>query len=228
MEKFKRLLEEEKKRDWIVKHCQLLGETKFSRIVTTYFEKGFIIISAERTCEAELGRECSPEELKAQEEKNKKNNKEIHWDFTRAKFGFVPTYGGYREKIPQQDGTEVFSEKPNLEKSYIVPNNHDNTEDIKNLGMFLCQKYNQDSFLYKPPQAQDQKAYFIDRSGTIQVEFEEKTVSDLTQQYYTYLRKENPIKRFSLKEWVHYVPKSPNSATEAFSRYGEIFVKFSY
>jgi hypothetical protein len=226
--KFKRLIEEEKKREWIIKNYQFLDEAKFSRVVTTYFEKGFIVISAERTCEAEMGRECTPEEFEAQEEKNKKNDKEIHWDFTRAKFGFVPTYGGYREKITNPDGSEGLSQKPNLEKSYIVMNSHDNTEDIKKLGMALCEKYDQESFLFKPPQAQDSKAYFIGRNGAVQMEFEGKTVSDLTQQYYTYLRKEDPIKRFSLKEWVHWAPNSPRSATEAYNRYGEVFIKFSY
>jgi len=227
MSKFKQIIEEEKKKEWIKENYQLLDEVHFSRVMTKYFDKGFIIVSAERTCEAEKGRKCSAKEMEHQQWTNKQNDKDIHWDFTRAKFGFVPVYGGYREKVSAPDGTESFVAEPVIEKSYIVPNNHENIEDIKKLGMFLCKKYNQDSFLFKPPNAEDTKAYFVDRNGGVIDTFTGKTISDMTQQYYTHLRKENPVKRFSFKEWIHYVPESPDGATAARERYGEIFIKFA-
>lgn len=229
MKVFKQLIEEEKKKEWIKENYQLLDETRFSRVVTKYFDTGFIIVSAQRTCEAEKGRKCTAKELEHQQWTNNQNDKDIHWDFTRAKFGFVPVYGGYREKVVGSDGVESYKAEPIIEKSYIVPNNHEDIEDIKKLGMSLCEKYNQDSFLFKPPNAKDTKAYFIDRNGGVMDTFTGKTISDMTQQYYTFLRKENPIKRFTMKEtkeWIHYVPYSPDSATAARERYGEIFIKF--
>lgn len=224
MSKFKKIVEEEKIKNWVVQNYQRLDESSFSRVMTTYFDKGFIIVSSDRSCEAEKGRECTAQEIKSQAEVNNENNKKIHWDFTRAKFGFVPTYGGFKEKKVAADGTETYIDSPHPERSYIVPNNREDMKAIKKLGMDICTKYNQDSFLFKPPQSQDTKAYFLDRNGNVQVTFEGRSISDLTQQYYTHLRSENPIKRFSLKEWVLYVPKPPTCATAAFERYGEIFL----
>ena len=46
---------------------RLLSETSFSRIVTDYGERGYIIITSDRSCEAEynlpLGKQCSEEEV---------------------------------------------------------------------------------------------------------------------------------------------------------------------
>jgi hypothetical protein len=227
MSKFKKLLIEEKIKDWVVNNYQCLTETKFSRVMTAYFEKGFIIVSAERSCEAEKGSSCTSQEIEIQIVNNNKNDKQIRQDIRKDGFGFVPTNGGYREKVIGKDGTETYVDNPHPEKSYIIQNTFEDTRRIEQLGKDLCTKYNQDSFLFKPPQAQDPKAYFVDRNGNILATFTGKTISDLTQQYYTYLRKENPIKRFSLKEWVLYVPKPPKTATAAYERFGEIFINFS-
>ena len=52
---------------------QLVTEASLGRVLGKYFEIGFIIISAERSCEAEQGRECSEDEEYEQEKLNKQN-----------------------------------------------------------------------------------------------------------------------------------------------------------
>ena len=41
---------------------QLLNETTLNRILGKYFEDGFIIITSERTCKAETGKDCDEQE----------------------------------------------------------------------------------------------------------------------------------------------------------------------
>ena len=53
---------------------RILSEVSFSRIVTDYVERGYIIITSDRSCEAELGlapgKMCSMEQAAAQKEAN--------------------------------------------------------------------------------------------------------------------------------------------------------------
>ena len=60
---------------------RLLSETSFSRIVTDYGERGYIIITSDRSCEAERmlppGKQCSEEEIAEQSEVNNSNMSEL-------------------------------------------------------------------------------------------------------------------------------------------------------
>jgi hypothetical protein len=237
----------------ILSGYQMLNESSMSRVLGEYFNLGFIIITGDRSCWAEQGgRDCSPEEEKEQAEKNKKNEKLIRQDIKNAGFGFVPTYGGFKEKI-MHDGMVCYLDNPHPEKSFIIPakkiaSEHPRAdyESLRKLGVELCIKYNQDSFLYKPPQKVDKSAYFIDKHDKVESTFSNVKVDDIAQQYFTALRKDaNKIgnggtepdkakdkRRFSLLEskssegkWYFFIPKSPRDTSEARSRYGEFFFK---
>ena len=92
--------------------------------------------------------------------------------------------------------------------------------------MELCKKYNQDSFLFKPPSNVDRNAYWITRNGDIDMTFNDVVPNDLEQIYFTKLRKKSG--RFSLTEGQEpaiFIPRSPETTADARRRYGEIFIR---
>jgi hypothetical protein len=217
---------------------QMVTEGGLSRVLGEYFNLGFIIISSDRTCESELNKDCSEKEKFAQLEKNRRNEKQLKIDIRDAKFGFLPVYGGYKEKREDADGNKTEVDTPFPEHSFIIPmqqvaSSHPYkgpSEDLKQLGISLAKKYNQECFLYKPPKSESgNTAYFISQDGEITMKFDGVTVNDLLQSFYTQLRKRGRG-RFSFtetKKLVLYIPKSPNGMGEAVKRYGEIFYRLS-
>lgn len=237
MKKIDKLIEnvvnEEVERINILGKNTVLNEASFARVVTTYFDTGFIVITADRSCEAETGRKCSEEEEKQQSLKNKENEKKIEKMIRSAGFGYLPTYGGFKEKVVDKDGNEKLVDSPNVEKSFIVPSirvasykKRNDYESLKNLGTQLATEFNQDSFLYKPPSEVDTNAYYIDKTGKVDMTFKDVTANDLGQIYFTQMRKMNPNRRFTMIERIYLIPKPPNSTSEARNRYGEFFHRF--
>jgi|TARA_Y100000310_G_scaffold239067_1_gene242625 hypothetical protein len=226
---------------------QLVTEASLGRVLGKYFEIGFIIVSAERSCDSEKGRECTDEEQLDQEKQNKQNERRIRGDIQDEGFGFVPAYGGFRELVVDPDtGEERFQDNPNPEASFVIPlKPGKSVSELKELGIKLSKNYNQDSFLFKPPVSGDNKAYFINQDGDIEMSFGNVTVADMTQVYYTYLRKSAPNRRFSMTEpetdptpgpegdtgtnlqehFAMYIPKSPKTFGDAKRRMGEIFIR---
>tara|TARA_R110000824_G_scaffold70902_2_gene181750 strand:+ start:13587 stop:14441 length:855 start_codon:yes stop_codon:yes gene_type:complete len=118
-----------------------INETTIKRVVGQYMHYGFVVITADRTCEAEKERifgskePCTPEETIAQEELNIENQPKLESAIRAAGFGFVPVYGGYREKkeyivkdgetidsIVAQIGTpkEIFMQLNNLDDDTVL------------------------------------------------------------------------------------------------------------
>lgn len=232
-------MQEQKETKRFLESHQRLDEVSLHRIFEKYYELGFIIISSDRSCEAEKGADCTDEEIAAQRQSNIENRKLLQKQVRKAGFSYLPVFGGYKEKVAQPDGSfkEADTKKP--ESSLIVPamkvggKKHD-PDSLYKLALKLIQPksaggFNQDSFLWKPPQAEDSKAYFIDQAGNTELEFEAKTANDLTQPYYTYLKtKWKDTKRFSMTECFEvFINNHPKNASEAFTRYGEDFFKFS-
>tara|TARA_R100000750_G_C2329945_1_gene89761 strand:+ start:240 stop:974 length:735 start_codon:yes stop_codon:yes gene_type:complete len=222
----------------------ILNETAFSRVVTDYGELGYIIITSDRTCEAEQGRECSEEEIAEQEKENAMNMDTFLQDIRSAGFGYLPVYGGYKEYLKNEKGEKVYDDETGEakmvdtdtpENSVIVALRSDvgregNTvEDLKKLGMGLSRNYNQDSFFFKPPNDIDTKAYYLKPDGSIDLEFTDFTINDLKRVYYTQMKR-GPKHRFTAldeeKEMFFRVRTSPTSTAEARQRYGEYFMKF--
>jgi len=218
---------------------QLLNEATLARVMSKYFDIGFIIISADRSCEAELGRKCSEHEENQQRHINKESEPKIKADIKASGFGYIPTYGGFREKVEDEEtGEFYYVDNPNPELSFTIPaQKGDNLEAVdleklKQLGMELCQKYDQDSFLFKPPNSKDTSAYFITRTGDVEMKFDNVVANDLKQIYYTQLRKKTGRKthgdRFSLTEnFSVYIPHPPSHPQEARKRRGEIFIRIA-
>lgn len=233
----------------ILNNKQKLSEANLSRILTDYMDMGFIIISADRTCSGEKKRlndeakergeeipypdpdNCTKEELDWQAEENVDNEEELRQMIRRSGFGYVPTWGGFKEKVTDPETGELI-EKDTVrpEASFIVasveagsPTRRLDYGKLKDMGIFLARKYNQDSFLYKPPNDKDTNAYFINGKGTIDMKFSGPLeINDLMQEYYTQMRKD-PEKRFSFTEV--FINKPPSGMSEAVKRYGEKFFR---
>lgn len=204
-----------------------LSESSMSRIISKYFDIGFIIISASRDCETIKGSLCDEEELLKQIKINRLNDKQLKSDLRQSKFGYLPVFGGFKEKNPE---TGELVDTPMPELSYIITSKtHKDTDNnkLKQLGLKLIKKYNQDSFLYKPPNSLDQNAYWIDQSGKIDMTFEGPVEpDDLTQQFYTQLRK-GTKRRFTFTEgMIFWIPLPPAGVDIARRRYGEQFYRF--
>jgi hypothetical protein len=225
---------------------RILNETAFSRIVTDYGDRGYIILTSERSCEAELGlpagKECSEEDAAIQDKVNRENMEQFLSDVRAAGFGYIPALGGYKEDLidpktgePVRDEegeiVKVDTDKP--ENSVIVvarPEQGRDHDKLKSIGMVLADRYGQDSFFYKPPDDIDEGAYWIKPDGSVDMKFDTFTINDLKQQFYTQMAR-GPRHRFTAlderKEVIFRVRTSPTSAAEARNRYGEIFMKFS-
>ena len=96
---------------------QVITEATLDRVMTKYADLGFIVISADRSCSAEKGGPCSDEEEADQTSTNKENEQNIKADIRAAGFGFIPSYGGFREKSASgKEDIEILREK-----SFIIP-----------------------------------------------------------------------------------------------------------
>jgi len=235
---------------------RILSETSFSRVITDYGKLGYIIITSDRTCKAEKGSECSEEEETAQQALNEKNLNLLIKDARGAGYGYLPVFGGYREKVKDPEaGEEKLVDTENPENSivialrsksavgdYLLPTGKDgeitqnNTiEDLREFGASMAKKYNQDSFFYKPPNEIDTSAYYLDSAGNITDTFTDFTVNDLEQIYYTQMAR-GPRHRFTaLYEnensqmffRVRNWPTGRFGATDARNRRGEFIVRIS-
>jgi len=226
---------------------RILSETAFSRIVTDYGELGYIIITSDRTCKAERGKDCSEAEEALQQEENAKNMESLQRDVRQAGFGYLPVYGGYKEelvdpetgeKVRDEEGNVVKVDTESPENSVVIAlrkdvgNRANKLNDLKDLGIHLSQKYNQDSFFFKPSNNFDKKAYYIKADGSIENVFTDFTINDLKQVYYTQMKR-GPKHRFTAllegdenNEMYFRLRTSPTSTAEARKRYGEAFFRF--
>ena len=215
---------------------QRLDETTMTALQGKYMESGFIVITSDRTCQAELGlpygAPCPPGAEEEQEVKNQQNRESMKQEIRAAGFGFTPVIGGYKEKLVDPETGEesrVDTDKP--EHGFLVMAQPDRPglgiEDLKTLAMDLSHKYNQDVFFFKPPNAETTDAFYLKRDGSVDMTFKDFKFGDLEQEYYTQLgkgsEKHHPQKRFTGIMESMMVPMPPANATEARSRRGEIF-----
>lgn len=111
-----------------------IDEVTLDRVINKHGQNGLINISANRSDE--------PQEV------NDKNTRELISDLQKSGYSYLPTYGGYRGKNGIED---------DYEPSFVVFNYTENGEqrdfdELKQFGIELCKKYNQDSVLIKAPQ----------------------------------------------------------------------------
>jgi hypothetical protein len=102
----------------------------------------------------------------------KKENRDfIEQDLNDMNFEFVECEGTYKniERIP----------------SLIILD--DNRNHLKNIGIDIINKYNQETFLFKPSITLDENAYLIDGFGKIKKYYNQYVINDNNQKYYTRL-----------------------------------------
>ena len=218
---------------------QQLHEADIPRVLTKYMDNGFMVITSDRTCEAQhglaFGKVCSEEAAAEQQLINQANYDDLVVLVRQAGFGYIPAFGGYKEKvIDKETGDETVVDTEEPENSLIIvarPNNGRDYEDLKRFGIAMAGKFNQDSFLYKPPNEIDPKAYYLDRNGDVDKTMPEFTTfkpEDLSQEFYTQLKKGQKRRFTALPENIErviYLREHPKSTWEARKRYGEIFIR---
>ena len=216
---------------------QRLNETTMTAIQGKYMENGFVVLTSDRSCHAELGipyGEPCPEREQYFFEQNNIENREVLKKWVRSMgYGYTPVYGGFKEEIKDDQGKvvgKVDSDQPEHSLLIMARNENERTNHLalKDLAKEICEVFNQDSFFYKPPSSEDTNAYFIDRDGNVDMTFSNFVFGDLEQDYFTQLakgrEKRQPHKRFSAIPEGLYIPKPPRSAVEARERRGEIFI----
>lgn len=222
---------------------QKLNETTMTAIQGKYMENGFVVLTSDRSCHAELGLpygEPCPEKEEYYFQQNNIENREILKRWIRSKgYGYTPVYGGFKEEIKDEEGNVIGKvDSPHPEHALLVMarNENDSTNHLalKEFAKEICEVFNQDAFFYKPPNSETTDAYFINRDGKIDETFKNFVFGDLKQDYFTQLAKGReklqPKKRFTALQAGNaipealYVPKPPLSAVEARERRGEIFI----
>jgi len=194
---------------------QKVDESSLNKIFQKHYNDGFIIITSWRG-------------EKSIEENNKDFN-DLKGFVKNNKFSYIPVFGGFIENKDTDLEREV------REPSLLVTNHEIGSNKVKqndtvlfNLGIELCNKYNQDSFLFKP-MSKEMTSYYIDKTGEIDMTFHNKTINDLTKIYFTDLSKniynsikDKTSKRFTFTESI-YINNSPIDLNDAKKRYGEQF-----
>jgi hypothetical protein len=199
-----------------------LTEARLARVMTKYMEDGFIILTSDRTCNAEKGRKCTQEEDEEQYQINKQNYQDLVAAARSSGFGYIPAVGGYKEKVVDPEtGEESLVDTANPENSIVIVSRGD-IDALKDFGFEVARKYNQDSFFFKPPNSEDTGAYYLTQDGSVDMSFSSFKPEDIEQEFYTQLKKDK--RRFTaLPERRVHFRENPGSVWEARRRYGEIY-----
>ena len=169
-----------------------LTEANLNRVTKGHDTTGYAIISASRSgdnMKSEMGQDLSDEQVV---DENNRRTFELSQKIKHLGYSYIPVLGGYQEQG---------AKNPSFEKSFVVyPYNvrkgtSADFEVFFNDMLKLGKEYNQDSILRKAP---NEKAQYIDcSSGKPTMEFDGMTLNDVSQEYFTALKKWNPDKKYS-------------------------------
>ena len=189
-----------------------INESTLNRIIGTHNKNGYIIISAYRG-------DRKPSE-------NRQKHLELMDDIKNNGFSFIKVFGGFIENVGTDD--EVLVREPSL----VVPNYpigktkpYEDTEKLFNMGVELCNKYNQDSFLYKDI---DSKPKYIDKNGNVDMEFDGDYIINKPEQYFTSISKNNNGRFTFTEAYVVEPPQTLNGRHTKLLKFGESFVSNDY
>ena len=149
---------------------KVVKETSLNRLLNKHTDNGYVMISACR-------HDWSEDPLKNREMNNIKT-KELKSDISAAGYQYIPVQGGFIE----DDGTEV------VKQSFIIVNYKNRSNDtgdfneLKELAISLCGKYNQDSVLVVSPVAKPQ---YITRTGDVDMEFNDVSIRNNAEKCFT-------------------------------------------
>ncbi len=195
-----------------------INETSMVGMLTKHSDAGYVVISAFRG-------EYSFEE-------NLKRSKKLKDDINKSGYAHIPVWGGFIENKGLPTEREV------KERSFVIMNygkgtdqSIEGSDELSELGRYLCAKYEQESYLYKP-QGKEKTAYYITSNGSIDMKFNATSPSQAADEYFTSLVKSYfknakvKTKSFTYSEGVIYMAQSPKGMQEAIKRRGEIFFNF--
>lgn len=164
-----------------------INENNIKRIIATHSDNGYIVISPCRGgSDFGIDPTVSQYEYDRLAHINRIRIKQMIEDIKKSGFSYTPTYGGFIENAGTEQETNVY------ERSFIIYNkdrngNNLNFKDLYELGLNLCRKYNQDSFLVQAP---GENPKYITQDGKVDFEFKNGNVfNDISQQYFTDLHK---------------------------------------
>ena len=195
-----------------------VNETSMVGMLTKHSDAGYVVISAFRG-------EYSFEE-------NLKRSKQLKDEINKSGYAHIPVWGGYIENEGSPDEREV------KERSFVIMNYRKATstplpgsDELSEFGRMLCEKYDQETYLYKP-QGKDKTAFYIDSTGNVDMKFSATSPTKAADVYFTSLVKSYyknakvNTKSFTYNEGNIYLAQSPKGMQEAIKRRGEIFFNF--
>ena len=135
-----------------------------------------------------------------------KNTKSLIADIKKSGYSYFPVYGGYK-------GTDGMVDK--YEPSFFITNYkgktpQDNFDELFDLAVKICNKYNQDSVLVKAP---NDVPKYIDRNGNV-------SINRIEKEYFTALyKKDTGTKRMTYDmDFNMYLNPLPCTLNEAMRR----------
>jgi len=159
------------------KPIRLDEHINLDRIINKHGSNGYISISASRSEEDDAT--------------NVRNTQRLLSDIRQSGYSFLPTYGGYRSK----DGEELGDYEP----SFLVFNYNENGtglnfDDLYQLAIEWCGKYDQDCVMIKAPNT---PPIYVNKYGVKVNKRESNRVfkNDPKQQYFTSLKDKAAVER---------------------------------
>lgn len=151
-----------------------IDEVTLDRVLQKHGKNGMINISANRS--------------DMPSERNDEQTKALISDLRKSGYSFLPTYGGYRAK----NGVEDDYEPSFVVFNYTEDGQPRDFEELRQFGLNLCGKYDQDSVLIKAP---GQAPIWVDRNGN-KVNSRESNKywkNDPKQEYFTSFKSKDAV-----------------------------------
>ncbi len=163
---------------------------------------------------------------------NYKRNKRLLEDLTKANYAHYPVWGGFN--VFGNNG--LINKRPMLVKAFVILNfprasseAYENSDQLNELGQELCKKFGQRIYLCKRKEAGN-NVYLINSAGQTQ---EKLSLGSMIESAYSYFARLSDSGLYGKFEEKHqflagriFVPATPGSMSEAYKRYGEVFIKF--
>ena len=193
-----------------------LKETPLKKMLSVHSDVGYVIITAFRT--------------EYDYQTNVKRNQKLKADIDKSGYSYIPVWGGFIE-TDRNTGEKI----ERKERSFIILNfKRGSTEPfndsigLKKLGQVLCNKYEQEVYLYKP-HGKETTAYYLTDTGAVDSKFSSATPTKSADVYFTNLvksaKKRVGKQAFTYREGVIWLAQSPGNLAEAYKRMGEWFLR---
>lgn len=152
-----------------------IDEVTLDRVLKKHGDNGMINIRANNS--------------KKSQEYNDEQTKNLIRDLKQSGYSYLPTYGSYRSP---DTGVEDDYEPSFVVFNYDTKGNPLDFEKLRQFGIYLCGKYDQDSVLIKAP---GENPIYVDRNGNKYNSTESNKVwkNDPTQEYFTSFKSKDDV-----------------------------------